>query len=461
MTAYNRVNGTFCGHHRHLVEDVLRGEWGFDGFVMSDFALGVRGPRAVTAGMDLEMPQRMWFSLLPALVRSGAIPRRTIDTAARRLVRAQVRFASSGEPDRYRRDAVASPEHRGLAREAAARSLVLLRNEAVGGSPVLPFDTARIRRLAVVGRLAGEANLGDRGSSCVHPPDAVTVVRGLREFAEQFGVTVEFDDGSDVVRAASLAARCDAVVSVVGNTWRDEGEWVGRYGGDRRSLRLSRDHERLVRAVGAASQRHVVVLMGGSAFAVDPIQRSAGALVAAWYPGMEGGHAVAQLLFGRTEPEGRLPVTWPRTGTTLPPFRRFTRRIRYGPLHGYRLMEATGQEPAYWFGHGLSYTRFEWSPPRIVADDLMGETRRVAVEVDVTNVGERAGTEVVQLFAAQALGTEPRRLHTLIGATVARGVVSGETRTIRVEATVSNPTAQLAVGSSADPLTHRSVLFAG
>lgn len=465
MSAYNRVNGTFCGHHHHLLREVLKGEWGFPGFVMSDFTFGVRGPRAVEAGMDLEMPQRMWFAFLPQLVRGRRIAPAVIDDAARRLLRTQVRFAARGEPERYGPDAVACAEHRALAREAATRAIVLLRNDDRGGGPVLPLDPQCVRRLAVVGSLAAAENLGDHGSSRVHPPEVVTVLDGLRAVAGRHGVEVVHDDGTDPARAAVLAASCDAAVTVVGTTWRDEGEWVGRSGGDRSSLRLPGGQEALARAVGRAATRHAVVLMGGSAFVTDALDDAATALVVAWYPGMEGGHAVADVLFGEAEPEGRLPVTWPAASTTLPPFRRFARRIRYGPLHGYRLMEATRQRPAHPFGHGLTYTTFSWGEPAQVgattrADGPGGDRLLVRVAVPVTNTGGRPGTEVVQAYVPEVLGTHPRALLTLRGAAVARSIAPGETRSVVVEASVPWGASSVAVGPSSDPAGHRVVRLA-
>jgi len=454
MTAYNRVNGSFCGHHRYLVTDVLKGQWGFDGFVMSDFTFGVRGPLAVNTGMDLEMPQTAWFRFLPALLRRGSVSQDRIDDAARRLVRAQLRFAPRGEPDRYLPAAVASPQHRELAHEAAARSLVLLRNEPPqpDAEPVLPIDTARTTSIAVIGELAAFENLGDRGSSRVYPPEVITVLDGLREAAQRHGIDVHYDDGHDLTSAASLAARCDTAVTVVGTTWRDEGEWVGRHGGDRRSLRLPTPHEALVRAVGGANASHAVVLMGGSTFATDPVERFAPAIVMAWYPGMEGGRAIAEMLLGEREPEGRLPLTWPTTTTKLPRFRRWARRITYGPLHGYRMMEATNQQPGHWFGHGLSYTTFAWSHPRITAVTSRPDGKRqVTVTIDVQNLGPRPGTEVVQVYVPEQLGSHPGQLNTLRGAAVARNVAPGTSATLAIDCVVPASVAVVRVGRSAEP----------
>jgi len=453
MSAYNKVEGEWCGHHRHLLRDVLKDSWGFEGFVMSDFTFGIRrAAPAIEAGLDLEMPQRWHFRHLPRLVRRAKLPRELVDEAARRIVRTQGRFAAIGEPERYRPDAVAGPEHRALAKEACARSLVLLRNEPVDGAPVLPLDPNALQRLAVVGPLAARVNLGDKGSSMVRPPSATTVLEGMQALGKRFGFEIRHDDGSDHECAARVAKECDAVVVVVGTTAKEEGEWVLRDGGDRASLRLPTIQEELVRAVGAANHRTAAVLMGGSVILTDRFDSAAPAQVMAWYPGMEGGTAIAEMLLGKAEPEGRLPVTWPGERTELPPFRRFTRRITYGPLHGYRLMEATGQHPAHWFGHGLSYTTLSWSDASIASmDDLDDGGRRVRAQVTVTNDGDRPGTEVVQAYLPLVLGSHPKPLRTLRGATVARAIAPGEERVVAVEVKVPAGVGELHLGPSADP----------
>ncbi len=458
MTAYNKVNGVPCGHHPHLVTDILKGEWGFDGVVMSDFTLGVRNARAaVLGGQDLEMPFGMVFRRLPSLVRRGAIPQARIDDAARRILRAQVRVAGFGEPARYRQEVVAGPEHRALARLAAAQGMVLLRNEPVASAqgadaaPVLPLSASTTSSVAVVGRLAASPNLGDLGSSQVHPPSVVTPLEGIAAAGGWDGIDVRHHDGTDVAGAASLAASCDVVVVVVGSDFHDEGEWVVRSGGDRSSLRLRAADEKLVEAVARANPRVAVVLVGGSAFVTDPWIGEVGAVLVAWYPGMEGGHALADVLFGEVEPGGRLPCTWPTSATVLPPFRRFARTARYGPLHGYRLMEASGQQPAFWFGHGLGYTTTEWSSPRLVSVSGGDDGSRVAViEVTVANPGGRDALDVVQAYVPEVLGTHPHPLNTLRG--FARVLLTpGASAVARVAVVVPATADRVLVGRSADP----------
>lgn len=435
MSAYNKVNGEWCGHNHALLTEILRERWGFDGFVMSDFVFGVRdAAAALNAGLDLEMPVRRVFRSLPGAVAGGKVGRSRIDDACRRLLRMQVRFRERGEPQRYGPGAVASGAHRALAREAAARSFVLLRNE----TSTLPLARG-IDSVAVVGRLAAVANTGDHGSSWVRAPHVVTIATGLGAAASRHGVTLVEACTDDPGAAADAAASAQAAIVVVGCTHRDEGEYVLRSGGDREHLTLSPGHVSLVEAVAAVNPRTVVVLMGGSAFVTESWRSQTAAVLMAWYPGMEGGHAAADVIFGDAEPGGRLPCTWPRSTAQLPDFDRHARTATYGPLHGYRLMHATGRDPAFWFGFGLGYTTFTYRAA------MAGYG---IVSVEVTNTGNRAGTEVVQCYADLALGTYPAALPTLVAFERVH-LDAGESTIVSFE---SDPSWSRAwVGPSADP----------
>jgi len=395
MSAYNRVNGEWCGGNRHLLTEILRDEWGFDGFVVSDFVFGTHAPTDLAAGLDLEMPLRKWFGLfLKRAMRQGRVSEAELDTAVSRIVRTKRRFAEIGEPERYRPESVACAEHVALAREAATKSMVLLKNEPVGEAPILPLATDS---LAVIGPLADAELTGDKGSSHVRSPYVVTPLAALRE-----RVDVAFADGRDVAAAAQLAASKPAAVVVVGLTHRDEGESIPlRFGlgGDRTDLRLRPRDEALIQAVVAAQPRTVVVLVGGSAIITEAWRDAVPALVMAWYSGMEGGHALADLLFGDANFAGRLPMVWPRTHEQLPSFDPTAKTADYSELHGYRRLQAQGEEPAFPFGFGLSYTRFQCG--EMVVDGLR-------VRVDVTNVGDRAGDEVVQLYVGARTDGLPR-----------------------------------------------------
>jgi beta-glucosidase len=446
MSAYNKVNGTWCGSSRALLTDVLRREWGFEGFVMSDFVLGVRGSgsAAVAAGLDLEMPSRIRFRTLARALAAGRLTAGEVDGAVRRLIRTQLAFRGRGEPDRYRRDAVASASPRALARRAAERSIVLLRNEAPVGAtaPLLPLARAEIGRIAVIGRLASSPNTGDHGSSRVHPPAVVTPLDGLRAR----GIDLLESANDDPAAARAVARVADVAVVVVGYTFRDEGEYLFFLaGGDRRELTLRREHEDLIATVAAANPRTIVVLMGGSAIVTEAWRSQVPGLLMAWYPGMEGGHALADILFGDANPSGHLPCTWARSAAQLPPFDRNASVASYGPLHGYRLMQAERRDPAFWFGFGLSYTRFSYAPPRLDGDLLA---------VAVQNVGTRAGDEVVQLYVDLALGSDSRPLGTLC-AFGRVTIAPGATETVRFR--LEPGWRRVHIGPSADPRTWQTV----
>ncbi len=490
MTAYNRVNGERCGHHRHLLADILKGEWGFDGFVMSDFVLGVRSGHAVAAGQDLEMPFRWRFRSLGRLVRQGKVTDERVDDAALRLLRQQVRFADraatvaaadgAGAGGRYAPARVASDAHRSLAREVAERSMVLLRNETVRAvepgdgqapamgatlgawEPVLPLDPERVQSMAVLGGLAAMPITGDHGSSDVRAPSVATVLDGLRAAGERWVINVAHHPGDDLDAARLAAAAADVAVVVAGYTHRDEGENLpGGQGGDRRSLTLRPQDESLIRTVAAANPRTVVVLIGGSAIVTESWREQVGAVVVAWYPGMEGGHALARVLFGQVNPGGRLPSTWPRGSEQMPSFDPDARKVRYGPLHGYRLMEATGRSPAFPFGFGLSYTTFEHG--RLVAK--RGWDGTVRLTVPVVNTGTRAGDEVVQVYLDEALGSEPRPLRTLRAfrrVTVPPGAMTNVEFELGADLLARTIAAnggkvRLHVGRDADPSGHRTI----
>ncbi len=407
MSAYNKVNGQWCGHHKHLLTDILKREWGFRGFVLSDFLLGVRdGPEAVLGGLDLEMPLTLRCgAALRRAVERGRVPEDRIDDAIERMVWAQRWIERTREPARPPARVVAGPEHRALAREVATSAMVLLKNEPPRGEtePLLPLDPARLRRVALIGRLARSSNTGDIGSSKVRPPYVVTPRDGLEAAAAAGDFELVHDDGRDLEAARLLARGADAVVIVVGLSHRDEGENLLWTGGDRRTLRLRPRDEQLVRALAAENPRTVVVLIAGSALVTEAWRREVPAMLMAWYPGMEGGHALADLLLGRASPSGKLPCVFPKTPDALPRFDRRARRIRYGALHGQRLHDARGEEPAFALGFGLSYTRFRCGPPTLTEREISTRDPVIELTAELCNIGSRAGTELVQVYVSRVI----------------------------------------------------------
>ncbi|HWH99854.1 MAG TPA: glycoside hydrolase family 3 N-terminal domain-containing protein, partial [Propionibacteriaceae bacterium] len=226
MSAYNSVNGEWCGQNRTLLTEILREQWGFEGFVMSDFIWGLRDPvGSLAAGLDIEMPfAQQRARALRAALAAGAASWDDVDRAGLRILGTQLRFAAAVPKTSPGQEIVVSAEHRALAREVAARSMVLLRNEPVDGRPVLPLSAEHLSRLAVVGRLADVPNTGDHGSSDVRAPSVVTPLAGLR--AALAGVEIVTSAADDPETAAAAASGTDAAIVVVGYTAEDEGEYV-------------------------------------------------------------------------------------------------------------------------------------------------------------------------------------------------------------------------------------------
>ncbi|CAN5302662.1 hypothetical protein BH20ACT3_BH20ACT3_09250 [soil metagenome] len=446
MSAYNALNGEWCGQHRGLLTDVLRTEWGFDGFVISDWIFGLRDAGvSVAAGLDVEMPYRMIrASGLDAAVAVGECTDEDITAAVTRTVATLLRFAGVLDAEPPSTDLLACPRHRALAREAASASIVLLRNAPIEGAAVLPLDRGSLRRVAVLGRLADTRNLGDGGSSDVWAPEVVTPLAGLRAALGDTARVDHHHGGADPTAAAEVARGADVAVVVVGYTKADEGEFIGgegtrhlaelmpgpddpelaaafqavvdadtdsyqhpdpdqgvgglgfATGGDRSSLRLLPDYEALIAAVVAANPRTVVAVVAGSAVLTGPWDRTVAAVAQVWYSGMEGGHALADVLLGRAEPTGRLPFTVPTDEGHLPPFDRDATDATYDAWHGYWRLARDGHRAAYPFGFGLSYTDLVIESVEVALDDAAAA---VLVSATVANLGDRGGVEVVQVYA--------------------------------------------------------------
>ncbi len=416
MSAYNSVNGTWAGENPYLLTRVLRQMWGFQGFVMTDFVWGLRDPvGSVAAGQDLEMPFRQQrAATLPITLRDGQLSRQDAERAAQRILGAQIGLALRARPT-PEPSVVACDEHRELAREAAVLGTVLLRNE-----DVLPLD--QHASVAVVGRLADKPNLGDVGSSQVVPPSTVSVLQGLTQrLGDQ--VITPVGDGVDAAVEAARAAR--SAVVVVGLSSVDEGEsfvssdldaigllggfaknplgaralaaglaLVGKLkkvGGDRRDLHLHAQDVAMIQAVAAVNPRTVVVVIAGGTIMCDPWEAEVGAVLLGWYPGMEGGRALADILLGRAEPGGRLPVAIPRRREDLPVVDWKAKKVTYGRWWGQRKLDRDGLLASHPFGFGLGYTTMALRTARLVYPGV--------VEVRVANTGQRDGRHVVQVYA--------------------------------------------------------------
>ena len=459
MSAYNSVNGEWCGQNRELLTDVLKTRWGFQGFVVTDFIFGMRDARkAVLAGQDIEMP----FGLLvlrdlKGLVERGEVPMERVDDAALRILRQQVRFGQGRNPRDYGPEVVGCEAHRRLAREAAQKSIVLLKND--GG--LLPLRN--VRRLAVFGRLAETPNTGDGGSSNTRPTYVVTPLEGLRA---AIGDTVElaYDDGADLARVAATAQEADTALVLVGYTHADEGEYIPQdifadflpsfpspdaehaafaqgilrgamdtgmpLGGDRERLSLNPRDEALIQAVCSANPRTIVAVMAGSAVVMEAWSNRAPAILMLWYLGQEGGHALADVITGLVSPSGKLPCTFPARAEDLPFFDRNATKIAYDLWHGYRKLERDGAAPAFPFGFGLSYATFAYGGLKLARDELRASDALEAT-VEVTNAGAVPAEEVVQLYVATERSNVERAPKEL-KAFARVALDPGETRTVRL-----------------------------
>lgn len=462
MSAYNSVNGTWAGQNAHLLTAILRDDWAFSGFVMTDFIWGLRDPVAsVVAGQDLEMPFRQQRApALPAALADGSLKRSDIERAAHRQLGAQIRLALRSRPAPPA-DVVACAEHRRLARDVAARAAVLLRNQVSAGVAALPLDEPALSRVVLLGALAGQPNQGDVGSSMVSPPESVTVLDGLRK---RLGSRLVHITGTDPTAAAAAAGDADAAIVVVGLSSVDEGEsMIGvdtastqllggvarfrpvaailvklaarvsrlkKFGGDRRDLGLHADDVALIRAVAGANPRTVVVVIGGGTIVLDPWDVDVAAVLLAWYPGMEGGHALADILLGDAEPTGRLPLTIPHRQADLPQVDWDATAVSYGRWWGQRTLDRDGVTAAYPLGFGLGYTTFRLSD--LDVGPLDGE--RFTASVHVTNTGSRAGSHVVQIYAMQPADSG-RVVHHLVGFHSLH-LVPGAGERVRVECSV-------------------------
>jgi len=431
MSAYNRVNGEYCGQNRHLLTEILKQEWGFDGFVESDFIWGLRdGKAGANAGLDVEMPLRRFYGRnLYKLVLRREVSEKQIDDSALRILRQKDRFSRVGL-DSYDRSKIAGKEHTALALEVARKSIVLLKNE----NETLPFSRNKIKTIAVIGKLANRPNIGDIGSSRVRPPYVITPLAGIKNRAGQ-GIEVVYDAGKNVKSAKQTAKKADAVIIVAGLTWRDEGEFLPvpffKIGGDRLNLDLPKDQEELILEVADENKNCVVVLEGGSAITMEKWKNKVPAILMAFYPGMEGGNAIADIIFGDFNPCAKLPIVFPKSQDQLPHFDNRAKEIEYRYYHGYRLFDKNNFEPAFPFGFGLSYTRYNYSNLRLDKKQIT-KSEKIVASVDVTNTGKMAGEEIVQLY----IGYNGSKVDRPVKELKAFGKIAlnpGETKTISLE----------------------------
>ena len=427
MSAYNRVRGEYCGHNSYLLRDILKGEWGFEGFVHSDWMYGLKDTKkGILGGLDVEMPRAKYYGKkLEKVINRGEISQNLVDDSVRRILRTILKFTTKEDPQNYGSDLIGCSDHVLLAREVAEKSIVLLKNQ----EELLPFSTEEMDTLAVFGPLADLKNTGDHGSSHVRQKNIITTLQGIKDNVGD-KIKVIYHEEFDIDIAQQLAQSVDAVVLVVGYTFKDEGEYIPHISkglGDRTTLGLKEDDIKLINAISKVNSKCVVVLVGGSAIIMEEWKQNVPTILMAWYSGMEGGHALADILFGKVNPSGKLPLTIPKNLTQLPFFDIHADEIEYGYYHGYTLMEKEDREPAFPFGFGLSYTEYTYKNMQLESNE-----EQILVKVDVSNEGSIGGEEIVQLYVGFENSSVDRPIKLLRGFKRV-ALKPNETKTVSIE----------------------------
>jgi beta-glucosidase len=429
MGAYNKFRGNQACASSHLLTQVLKENWGFKGFTVSDFVWGVYNTEnSAIAGLDIEMPCVQFYGKkLVTAVKEGKVPEKYIDESAFRITRTVLKFETAPDPvSEYPKSIIGCKEHVDLALEAAEKSIVLMQNN----HSVLPFDKTKIKKILVVGKLAKTENIGDHGSSQVRPEYVVTPFEGL---ISNYSSAIEFtyDSGEEISLLKKKIAEANAVIYVVGYNYNDEGEFItnskGSPGGDRKSIRLHEDESRLLQETGSLNQNSVAVLIGGSAIIVEEWKDKVNSIIHAFYPGMEGGTAIAKVLFGDVNPGGKLPFSVAKDESHYPGFDRMATEVTYDRYHGYIKLDHDGNKAAFPFGFGLSYTEFSQDSMNIKL-----ENDQIAASVKVTNIGDRQGDQVVQLYIGFDNSTVERE-HKLLKGFERVSINSGESRRITIK----------------------------
>ena len=481
MASYNQLNGVPNIANHYLLTDILRGLWNFDGFVVSDLGgvnsslvqgshltdkIEVAVAKALQAGCDLD--DDFYEKNIPGDVRSGLLSEEVVDQALTRVLRVAFRLGVFDPPEmspysKIDAGVIASEPHRALALKTAVESMVLLRNQ----NSFLPLDKHRLKSVAVIGPQAQEFEIGNYFGA---KPRIVSPVEGIRA-ALGGAVNVQYAAGCDILepakpgdieKAVELAKQSDAAILLLGTNLKVEAE-----GRDRKSLDLPGSQEQLLEAVYQANPKTVAVLMSGGPVSVKWASEHVPAILAAWYPGEEAGTALASVLFGDSNPAGRLPYTVYDSLEQIPP------QDEYDVTKGFTYLYFTGK-PQFAFGHGLSYTTFRYSGLRLTPLST-GTDGKVTVSLEVQNTGTRAGDEVVQLYVHEQQPSLKRPKEELRGlARVALGPHEKKLVTFALAAAdlafydvtpkkfVVHPGAyDVMIGSASDDIRLRSVLHVG
>ncbi len=437
MCSYNKINGVYACENQHTLQQVLEGEWGFKGIVLSDYGASKDTAGDMNNGLDFVPDEgQIDFAYQPLLIQaalaSGQVSRATLDAHVRRILRTLFAYGVFDRPGYLNDDAqIPVAADQAKAEQIEERAITLLKNDGI-----LPLRPG-IHRIAVIGPYANRFVTGG-GSGGVTPREVVTVLQGVTARAGR-NVTVSYADGSDQAAAAALAKSADVAILVVGDV-ETEGqdkscvglncssdladseavlETSGSSCGAQSCPLNGTDEDGLVSAVAAAQPKTVVVLETGAPV-LTPWRSQVPAIVEAWYPGQEGGTAIARVLFGDADPAGRLPATFPADASQLPtagspaqyPGIGEEEYYSEGVFVGYKWYDAHNLDPAFPFGYGLSYTSFRYGPLHVRATP--GPDRVATATIEVTNTGKRSGFAVPELYiskpATSSLPQAPRQL---------------------------------------------------
>jgi beta-glucosidase len=438
MSSFNDVDGLPATGNKFLMTDLLRKEWGFTGFVVSDYTSvmellphGVAADTAdaaalaLNAGVDMDMQAGFYQSSVAKLVKEGKVKQETVDLSVRRILHKKFELGLFDDPYRYcdaerEKATIMKPEFLSAAREISARSIVLLKNEPLTGKdkPMLPLSKA-IRKLAVIGPLAdARQEMIGSWSAAGDWKKAVTLLEGIQakvstetQVLYAKGCTINDESTSDFAQAVRTASQADVVVLAVGEGAQMTGEAASRS-----RLDLPGVQQKLVEEIQKTGKPIVVVLMNGRPLTILWIDKNIPSVVETWFLGTLAGHAIADVLYGDYNPSGKLTATFPQSVGQVPLYynARSTGRPR-DPNNKYtsKYLDITN-EPLYPFGYGLSYTTFSYGELEVSVKDT-NEPKQLSVVCKVTNTGDRAGEETVQLYVRDLVGSVTRPLKELKG----------------------------------------------
>ena len=412
MSAYNKVRGNYSGSNKELLTNILRDDWGFKGFVSTDWMYGIYdGIEAINAGLNVEMPWQDEYSY--DVIRDGLnnnkIEISQIDNLVLSTLKTRLKYAFSYDSIEYSKKLILDTSHINLAKTVAEESMVLIKNKNI-----LPFKIYDNMKVGVIGKIANLENTGDMGSSNSNSPYVVTPFQGITNFFNNSNVDVIYDNGKNLEETKKIAEKLDQIILVVGYTYEDEGEYVmsrGQMlksaeakelvgikgiGGDRLSLRLNNDDENLIKTLSKINENIVVVYVGGSGINMDNWIDDIPAVLFSWYSGMEGGNALANILYGKANPSGKLPFSIAKNDSDYPYFNPYTDTITYGYYHGYTLFEKFNKEILFPFGYGLSYSDFKIDNFRLIENN--SNNNKIEFKVDIENISKIYGNEVIQLY---------------------------------------------------------------